>query len=576
MQSKRFFLMFIVVSLMLFLNSSISVWGSPIAQSTQTLGISFTGQLEFQDQPYTDTRPCDFRFTAFDADSGGNELGKVVNTAVTIDNGQFTTSVVFTDTVTMRRIFNGEPRWLAAEVRCPSGVDPYVPFTSRLEVAATAYSIYSAQVPWEGVIGRPDGFGLELVDGRLAVRIDQIQARVTTTCGPNQRIRSINADGTAVCEDVGDITAVNVGTGLSGGGSSGDVTLSVDFGSVARSDHSHSHSHPHSHSGETVFATTDSPTGRAIEGQANSTSSSSGPSAGVLGFTDSKYDAPPVGANADTPRSIGVEGVAGQEVVVDGKIQDWGGDSGGVAGFTYARAGYGVYGRNLPAGTQGSLGSAAAGVFGVAGAEGGQGDGVLGFTYSPDGYAVYGRSYAEGGKAAWFSGDVTTVGFLTKSAGSFKIDHPLDPANKYLSHSFVESPDMMNIYNGNIVLDQNGESWVQMPDWFEALNTEFRYQLTPIGAPGPNLYIAEEMLNNRFKIAGGVPEMKVSWQVTGIRHDPYANAHRVEVEEEKPEGERGRYLHPLVYAQVQASSSVTSTITSGIGSREAPMPSTHQ
>ena len=59
-----------------------------------------------------------------------------------------------------------------------------------------------------------------------------------------------------------------------------------------------------------------------------------------------------------------------------------------------------------------------------------------------------------------FIGDVDVTGTLTKSAGSFKIDHPLDPENKYLSHSFVESPDMMNIYNGNVVLDATGEaSW---------------------------------------------------------------------------------------------------------------------
>jgi hypothetical protein len=83
-----------------------------------------------------------------------------------------------------------------------------------------------------------------------------------------------------------------------------------------------------------------------------------------------------------------------------------------------------------------------------------------------------------------------------------------------------------------------------MPDWFDALNRDFPYQLTPIGAPGPNLYIAEEISGNRFKIAGGKPGSKVSWQITGIREDAYANAHRVQVEEEKPANERGHYLYP--------------------------------
>jgi hypothetical protein len=142
---------------------------------------------------------------------------------------------------------------------------------------------------------------------------------------------------------------------------------------------------------------------------------------------------------------------------------------------------------------------------------------------------------------------VNVVGTLTKTTGSFKIDHPLDPANKYLYHSFVESPDMMNIYSGVIVLDANGEAVVGLPDWFEALNRDFRYQLTPVGAPGPNLYIAEEVASNQFKIAGGKPGSKVSWQVTGIRQDVYANAHRIQVEVDKAPTDRGHYLFPELY-----------------------------
>ena len=54
---------------------------------------------------------------------------------------------------------------------------------------------------------------------------------------------------------------------------------------------------------------------------------------------------------------------------------------------------------------------------------------------------------------------------------------------------------------------------------------------------------------SRFKIAGGISAMKVSWQVTGIRKDPWANAHRVQVEENKPDNERGYYIHPDLYGQ---------------------------
>src|SRR4029453_13052647 len=112
------------------------------------------------------------------------------------------------------------------------------------------------------------------------------------------------------------------------------------------------------------------------------------------------------------------------------------------------------------------------------------------------------------GTAGLFEGNVSVLGTLSKSAGSFKIDHPLDPAHKYLSHSFVESPDMMNVYNGNLVLDADGEAEVVLPDWFEALNRDFRYQLTAIGQPGPGLHVAGKVKANRFRIGGGSPGME--------------------------------------------------------------------
>jgi hypothetical protein len=153
------------------------------------------------------------------------------------------------------------------------------------------------------------------------------------------------------------------------------------------------------------------------------------------------------------------------------------------------------------------------------------------------------------GFAGDFLGNVTITGNLSKAGGSFKIDHPLDPANKYLYHSFVESPDMMNIYNGNAKLDSTGEAVIELPAWFGAVNKDFRYLLTPIGAPGPGLYVAEEIADNHFKIAGGGPGMRVSWQVTGIRQDAWANAHRIPVEEIKSDQERGYYLHPELFGQ---------------------------
>ncbi len=185
---------------------------------------------------------------------------------------------------------------------------------------------------------------------------------------------------------------------------------------------------------------------------------------------------------------------------------------------------------------------------GLYGENAGQGFGIAGRT-TGTGSAVFGDNTSGSGFAGNFNGNVRVQGTLSKAAGSFEIDDPTDPANKYLYHSFVESPDMMNIYNGNVTLDANGEARVQMPDWFQALNQEFRYQLTAIGAPGPNLYVAEEINGNKFRIAGGKPGSKVSWQVTGIRHDPYAEQYRIPVEKDKPASEKGTYLHPELYGQ---------------------------
>jgi hypothetical protein len=166
-------------------------------------------------------------------------------------------------------------------------------------------------------------------------------------------------------------------------------------------------------------------------------------------------------------------------------------------------------------------------------------------------YGVYGT--ASSGStvtaAGWFQGDVRVTGTLTKGGGTFKIDHPLDPQNKYLCHSFVESPDMMNVYNGNVVLDAAGEAWIEMPEWFEVLNRDFRYQLTPIGGAAPDLHIAEKMVGGRFMIAGGEPGMEVSWQVTGIRQDRFAEANRVQVEIDKRPDEAGKYIHPELYGR---------------------------
>lgn len=275
--------------------------------------------------------------------------------------------------------------------------------------------------------------------------------------------------------------------------------------------------------------------GKGVVGVSNS-------SHGVFGWTNTGQAS--VRGETLNASSTGVYGQnfasSGEAHGVRGRAQSSSGI--GVLGEATATSGitYGVKGvsasTNQGAGVRGE--SSYVGVWGEGGNWGVFGKAAI------DGYSVYGGNPGGTGFAGYFAGKTHVAGTLTKSAGSFKIDHPLDPENKYLSHSFVESPDMMNVYNGNAVLDHEGSVWVTLPDYFEALNRDFRYQLTAIGGPGPNLHIAREVAGNQFQIAGGAPGLKVSWQVTGIRQDAFAEANRILVEEMKPAGEKGTYLHP--------------------------------
>ena len=148
------------------------------------------------------------------------------------------------------------------------------------------------------------------------------------------------------------------------------------------------------------------------------------------------------------------------------------------------------------------------------------------------------------------NGNLAVTGSLSKGGGSFKIDHPLDPENKYLYHSFVESPDMMNVYNGNVTTDAQGRATITLPDYFEALNRDFRYQLTVIDEDSFALVrVSRKIAGNTFAIASSEPGVEVSWQVTGIRKDAWAEQNRIPNSVDKSPVEKGRYLHPEAFGK---------------------------
>jgi hypothetical protein len=292
----------------------------------------------------------------------------------------------------------------------------------------------------------------------------------------------------------------------------------------------------------------------------------SGGSMGVMGQTDDPAGAGVMGSNVS---STGTPAAPGPGVFGSGTVGVYG-TSNTPCCSTSVTISAGVYGVgfNAPFGSnesgtdavqaQGGNGDpdniTAGGdaVFGTGGAAGcktlcsqaGSGGVFLGGNVGQAGDGI--KVFAGTGIAGTFEGNVTVSGNLSKSSGSFKIDHPLDPANKYLYHSFVESPDMMNIYNGNVTTDAEGNAAVQLPDWFEALNRDFRYQLTAIGQFSQAI-VASKVANHQFAIRTDKPNVEVSWQITGIRQDPWANVHRIPVEEDKEAQLKGFYIHPELY-----------------------------
>ena len=218
-------------------------------------------------------------------------------------------------------------------------------------------------------------------------------------------------------------------------------------------------------------------------------------------------------------------------------------------GYNYGLRGIAKKGKSnfgVRGSAQGETGANNYGVYGYA-------NGISG---TPINYGVYGKANGPGTNYAGYfqDGDVKivndldVVGTLSKGGGSFKIDHPLDPENKYLYHSFVESPDMKNIYDGTVITDGNGMAYVELPNYFEALNKDFRYQLTVIGEFA-QVIILDKIRNNQFSIKSDKPNVEVSWLVTGIRQDAYANANRIQVEEYKKSANRGKYLHPEAFGR---------------------------
>ena len=384
----------------------------------------------------------------------------------------------------------------------------------------------------------------------------------------------------------GTITGVTAGTGLTGGGASGTVTLSVAAKACAAGQALTAL--PFTCAG---FATTGANTftaNQTVMGEVNIAGSLRAEDAsfttdvaakdltvsgGVTGATATFSGAATTGAltvngnitaKGSTSVITGVEGTfaASNATQVLNVTQSGSGD--GI--MVTSTSGDAISGDSTSAGvgvTGSSTGALGIGVWGISsGARGVQGNsdtlgGVVGLSDSGTGVAGVGCAsctgaagiFGKGKDAGLFSGSVGVTGDLSVTGvKAFHIDHPLDPSNKYLNHFAIESNEVLNTYSGNVATDGTGTALVRLPDYFEALNTNYRYQLTVLGQFAQAI-ILQEIQNNIFVIKTDKPSVKVSWQVTGVRSDAYVKAHPMAVEEEKPVMERGYYLAPEVFGQ---------------------------
>ncbi len=332
----------------------------------------------------------------------------------------------------------------------------------------------------------------------------------------------------------------------------------------------------------------------AIEGSSNSVNQYT---SGVAGYYDGYGQGVGVYGAVYDAASQGIAGVMGVNNRTNGGWGVEGQGFNGVVGQSNYGTGFGVYGSNSNAiganngvgtlgdgfygvwgQTGGSVTNGTAGVFGMnARIDGGWGvegqgfNGVVGMTVEGQGYGVYGENSSTGttynnigtaglgwvgvfgetndfstGFGVYANGDLGSSG--TKA---FIIDHPLDPENNFLRHTCIESPEVLNMYRGTVQLNSKGKATVHLPDYFETININYSYHLTPIGSAAPNLYIEREIENNSFTMAGGVANMKVSWTVYSERNDPYMKKYpdKRKAVVEKRGANKGKYLMPELYDQ---------------------------
>ncbi|MBS1715184.1 MAG: hypothetical protein JST30_12695 [Armatimonadetes bacterium] len=311
-----------------------------------------------------------------------------------------------------------------------------------------------------------------------------------------------------------------------------------------------------SSSGRGIYALAGSSTGTTYGGRFQSSSTSGFGAEGT--------------ATASTGSTVGVKGTAASTtgIGVQGEATAVTGATIGVSGIVDSPSGAAVFGSSLATsgvsfGVRGVADSSSARAlsgwatsttgnsFGaIAQSDSSTGKGLYGSGFSTTGvnYGVYGKSWSPNGISIYAEGD-----FGASGTKAFRIDHPADPAHRYLFHYSTESPMPQNFYVGNVVTGADGYAWVELPSYFADINANFKYQLTVVDDADADGFVlakvSKEIRGNRFQIRTSAPRTKVSWRVDADRNDPYVRHRRPKTEVQKVGPENGTYQHPELYGQ---------------------------
>ena len=556
---------------------AVALAGAAAAQTP--LGSAFTYQGELRQSGSPAAGAADFRFRLYTADVAGTQIGgEVAVNGVALSSGRFAAALDFGVGA-----FTGEARWLEIDVRSPAGSGLFVTLTPRQRVTPSPAARFAAeaanatQLNGQGAAFYQNASNLTgtlpggLLSGSYAGALTFGNAS-NSFAGSGSGLTGLNAS--------------NVG-----GGTLADARLSANVAFLGGGQtFTGAKSFTGGLSTSAFTLTPGAAAGRVLTSDAGGVGTWQAPvvpSPMTLTGSDANWLVAAQNGSTDTgARAIlGVmtSTLAGSSsVAVRGDNKSTSGSGIGVWGSQNG-AGWGVYGQSVDGiGVYGNVSGASAvnnGVWGQSASTSGRGVvgyvsattsggttfGVFGQTDAPNGYGVCGlaQSVSFGGIRYGVYGSLVSPGLLAGSYGvfssgdfgasgtkAFRIDHPFDPLNRYLLHYSSESPEPQNFYSGVATTDAQGYAWVELPDYFEAINRDFKYQLTPINEADDQFVMAmvtRRIEGNRFRLRASKPGVEVSWRVEATRNDAFCRQYPPRTEVNKAEAEKGRYQHPELY-----------------------------